>query len=227
MNINQNLTQLQEPVVDNIAELEQKALNAILRAVPFDGWRDAAFRSAARDLPDGALLAVFPGGIQDAFDLWHKQLNTAMLDAYASQSPAPQKIRDKVHTLVMARLHAASPHKEAVRAATAYYALPTRWLAAQRYLWDIADSIWRTAGDTSTDYNYYTKRGLLAEVYRATALYWLQDDSDTHHNTAAFCARRISDVLTVGKNLGKVRSAVDAGGDLVSKGLNTLGRYVA
>jgi ubiquinone biosynthesis protein COQ9 len=59
------------------------------------------------------------------------------------------------------------------------------------------DEIWYAAGDRSVDFNYYTKRGLLAPVYASTVLYWLADTSEGSTDTWGFLDRRIADVLKI------------------------------
>ena len=59
----------------------------------------------------------------------------------------------------------------------------------------------------STDWNFYSKRGLLAGVYGSTVLFWLQDNSEDFTETWAFLDRRIADVMKVPKaamRIGKV-----------------------
>lgn len=68
----------------------------------------------------------------------------------------------------------------------------------------MVDGIWRAAGDTSTDYNWYTKRALLAGVYTSTELYMLTDCSPEFADTDAALERRITEVLTIGKSIGSV-----------------------
>ncbi len=55
--------------------------------------------------------------------------------------------------------------------------------------------MWRLAGDTSTDFNHYTKRMTLGAVYASTLLAWLDDDSEGCAETAAFLDRRIDNVM--------------------------------
>ena len=43
--------------------------------------------------------------------------------------------------------------------------------------WRTADLMWRIAGDTSTDFNHYTKRMTLGGVYASTLLVWLDDQT--------------------------------------------------
>jgi ubiquinone biosynthesis protein COQ9 len=61
------------------------------------------------------------------------------------------------------------------------------------------DAIWHAAGDTSADFAWYTKRGILAGVYSSTLLYWLRDVSDEDADTFAFLDRRLGDVARIGK----------------------------
>ena len=55
--------------------------------------------------------------------------------------------------------------------------------------------MWRAAGDTSVDYNYYTKRSILAGIYAASLLVFVNDKSDNHAETSAFLARRIEGIM--------------------------------
>jgi ubiquinone biosynthesis protein COQ9 len=68
------------------------------------------------------------------------------------------------------------------RHAAKYGARRAAWLARGGHMW-------RAAGDTSVDYNYYTKRSLLAGIYAATLLVFMNDESDNHAETSAFLAR--------------------------------------
>ena len=58
------------------------------------------------------------------------------------------------------------PAREAVRRALAILAMPQNVAAGAAQLgWRAADLMWRLAGDTSTDFNHYTKRMTLGAVY--------------------------------------------------------------
>jgi ubiquinone biosynthesis protein COQ9 len=66
-----------------------------------------------------------------------------------------------------------------------------------RLTYRTVDTMWRAAGDTATDWNFYTKRILLAGVYGSTVLFWLNDESKGFAETWGFLDRRIADVLRV------------------------------
>ncbi|HCM84019.1 MAG TPA: COQ9 family protein [Rhodospirillaceae bacterium] len=70
----------------------------------------------------------------------------------------------------------------------------------------LCDAIWYEAGDHSTDFNYYTKRGLLALVLGSTVVYWLQDESDDFERTEEFLEARIENAMQAGKIAGSVKN---------------------
>ena len=70
-------------------------------------------------------------------------------------------------------------------------------------------AIWLAIGDKSTDFSFYTKRALLAAVYSATLLYWLNDKSDGQAASWAFLDRRIGEVMKIPQIKGQLRSMFD------------------
>ena len=69
--------------------------------------------------------------------------------------------------------------------------------------------MWRAVGDTSTDFNFYTKRGILAGVYSATLLRWFTDQSADESETSKFLADRIENVMTFEKVKAQVKTALE------------------
>jgi ubiquinone biosynthesis protein COQ9 len=68
------------------------------------------------------------------------------------------------------------------------------------------DEIWRLAGDTATDWNFYSKRILLSGVYTSTLLYWLGDKSKNSESSWSFLNNRLTEVSQFGKGLGKIKN---------------------
>ncbi|HRQ61979.1 MAG TPA: COQ9 family protein, partial [Alphaproteobacteria bacterium] len=129
-----------------------------------------------------------------------------MMDHLATVSPEGMRVRDKVRAGVAARLSTLAPYKEAVRAASSFWARPSHAFHAGRILWRTADRIWVWAGDTSSDYNHYTKRGLLSGILASTTLAWLapeNDDDPAMPKTLDFLDRRIDNALSVGQLAGR------------------------
>ena len=189
-------------------QLRPHIITAMLPHVPFDGWSDKAAAQAEAELrltPGTARLA-FPGGAFDLVSGWIAILDAAMAEALDTPDFRAMKVRAKITTAIRTRLALAAPHKEALRSASLVLARPENLLKASRLGWHAADSIWHAAGDSSTDFNHYSKRMLAGAVYGATLLYFLNDNSDGHADSWAFLDRRIADVMNIESLKARLRS---------------------
>jgi ubiquinone biosynthesis protein COQ9 len=83
--------------------------------------------------------------------------------------------------------------------------LPPHAATGAKLLYRSVDRMWRAVGDTSTDFNFYTKRAILAGVYSATLLRWFTDDSRDESATEEFLAHRIDGVMRFEKLKAQVR----------------------
>ncbi len=189
----------------DIDETRDKLLAATLAHVPFDGWSGRALRAAAADLGLDAALAAnaFPGGPAELLDAFSAEIDRAMLAELERRDLKSMKHRRRIATAVRARLELLDPNREAVRRGLSFLALPRNAALGAKCLYRTADAIWHAAGDTSTDYNFYTKRLLLTGVYSATLLFWLGDESEGRAATWSFLDRRIEEVVRIGGTLGR------------------------
>ncbi len=175
---------------------QEALLDAALAHVPFDGWSDATMKAALVDASiDSALARVFyPRGAVDLALAFHRRGDAEMVRRLGDADLGDMRFRDRIAAAVRYRLEAV-PDKEMVRRGTALFALPQHAPDGAKAIWDTADLIWRTLGDSSDDINWYTKRATLSGVYGATVLYWLGDDSADCERTWAFLDRRIDNVM--------------------------------
>ncbi|MEO7564879.1 MAG: COQ9 family protein [Sphingomicrobium sp.] len=200
--------------MDQLSPLEalrrRLALSVGANAV-FDGWTGAAVDSAAKQLdidPAQARLAMpktaagkidcYTAGVDRSLEAWAAENNIASL-----------KIRERIRSLVWQRLQLMEPAREALRSALATLAMPQNLPLALRLSWRSADCMWRLAGDTSTDFNHYTKRMTLGAIYGSTVLAWLDDRSDGQSESAAFLDRRIDNVMQFEKTKAQWRGSAD------------------
>src|SRR5438309_2031761 len=170
---------------------------AVSENAVFDGWTQKAVDSAAAQLgldPVQARLAM-PKNSAAMIDVYIKEVDRALEASFTPKRLAAMKIREKIRALVWHRLEIMGPAREAVRRALAILAMPQNLPLALRISWRSADVMWRIAGDTSTDFNHYTKRMTLGAVYGSTLLVWLDDQSEGWSDTAAFLDRRIDDIM--------------------------------
>lgn len=190
--------------------LQHKILDAALPLVVFDGWTLGTLEQAAKSVSLTAfdMKRAFPGGVIEAVNCFTRRADEQMLETLSRDYDlSAMKIRERIATAVMVRLRAHALHREAVRRAMAVYALP--WHAADglKSLYATVDAMWRAAGDTSTDYNFYTKRLLLSQVYTTTLSVWLDDTTEDLRETEAFLRRRIENVMQIEKAKAKAKDA--------------------
>lgn len=203
-------------------DLQKRILEASLPHVAFDGWTMTTLERGARDLglPAQEAQRAFPGGVIEAIDAHSQFADAQMLETLRKEySLATMRIRDRIATCVMVRLRYASPQREAVRRAVAHVMQP--WNAAKgiAMLHRTVDAMWREAGDTSTDWNYYSKRMLLAKVYLSTLYAWFDDESADLVETEAFLRRRIENVMQIEKIKGKTKATYGKAADFVKQWL--------
>lgn len=179
---------------------KQAILAAALPHVAFDGWSETTFRAAIADsgVADGLARALYPRGGLDLALAYHQAGDAAMTDRLATANLATYRYSDRVAFAIRTRL-ALVEDKELVRRGTTLFALPQNAPEGAKAIWGTADAIWKALGDTSTDFNWYSKRATLSGVYGATVLFWLGDDSPNHSATWEFLDRRIADVMQIEK----------------------------
>jgi ubiquinone biosynthesis protein COQ9 len=194
----------------SLEEVQETLLLATLPHVAFDGWTQAALRAGAADagLSSEDVARAFPGGAVTAIEVFNRRADRRMIEAVEKLDTAHMRTHEKIAAAIRARLEDVTPHKEAVRRALTVLAFPPNAPLALRMLHRTVDAAWHAAGDRSTDFNWYTKRGLLAGVYSATVLYWLNDKSEGHADTWAFLDRRLQEVMRAGGTIARAMKAM-------------------
>ena len=75
-------------------------------------------------------------------------------------------------------------------------------------LFNISDEIWFLAGDKSLDFNFYSKRFILMNIYLNSFLYLISQKNTDYNNLENFVEKQIKAVLTFGKLKSKFKSLV-------------------
>ena len=194
-------------MTDTYDARREQILDAALLHVPFDGWSSTTLKAAAADagLDMHVVKTLFPRGPVDLALAFHARGDAAMEARLREEDLGDMRFRDKVAAAVRFRLEAVDD-KEAVRRGTTLFSLPIYAADGAKAIWWTADRIWTALGDTSDDFNWYSKRATLSGVYASTVLFWLGDDSLGHADTWAFLDRRIDDVMQI----EKVKSSVNS-----------------
>lgn len=170
------------------SELKAKFIELLAK----EGWNNDAMRhvSISLGLHSEYHNILFPDGAFEAREYYEQDLDAKMLNVLDITCPLPQKIREKIDLAL--RLRIVAGHIPSMKSA-----------------WRTADRIWRFAGDTSTDFNHYTKRGLLAGVYIAAAKYRINDTSPDAGDTDLFITKNLDRIISIAQLKNKLPKLED------------------
>ena len=151
---------------------------------------------------------AFPRGIADVIRYFVAQGDSRAAEALTEYDLEGMRVRERIATAVRLRLVAHAGRKLALRALVTALATPRFAGLGARALYGTVDGIWYAVGDASTDFNFYTKRALLAGVYTTTFLYWLDDESLDSAATWRFLDDRIAEVMGIQRLRGRIAAIV-------------------
>jgi ubiquinone biosynthesis protein COQ9 len=190
--------------------LKQAVLAAALPHAAFDGFTDQVLQKAGTEagVDAATLTRLFEGGPISLVEFYSTWADGEMEKKLAATDLKAMKIRERIAAAVKARLAVLAPNKEAARRAAALLSLPMHAALGAKLVYRTVDAMWRAAGDTATDFNFYTKRGILAGVYASTAMRWLNDAGEDEKATDEFLAARIENVMQFEKFKAKAKDAL-------------------
>jgi ubiquinone biosynthesis protein COQ9 len=190
-------------------ERERKTiLNRALIDIENSGFNEKMLLNAAKNckISEGKLGRLFPEGIFELKQYYFSEIDEQMLQKIKTQNYENIRVRDKIFNGVLIRLKLFKKNKTSIK--YIFVSESSNPIQSLKHLWRTSDLIWKSAGDSSTDYNHYTKRLLLSWVYITTLICWFNDKSRNINDTKLFLNRRIDEVLEFGKQSGKIKSKI-------------------
>ena len=186
------------PEGDWADRMEQTVLDSALGLAPRLGWNARLVRAAceANGLSEGDQELLLPNGPRDLAALLWRRHDAEALTQLSQLDPSTLKIRERIATAVSTRLEVAAADAEAEKRVAGFMALPTNTDLALSLTWATADSLWRWAGDTATDWNHYSKRTILSGILVPAMTLRLFNGKEA---ADAFVAARIENVMTFEK----------------------------
>lgn len=189
--------------MNNLQEEKLHIVQASLKVVAKCGINCGLFKEISQRLEyDPAYIELlFGGGVEEFIEVYFNLMDRKMFELLPDLSTCG--VTGRIKAALYARICALGENKLAAAKVMSFLSLPWNWRFALRLSWETVDLIWSEIGkDSSTDFNYYTKRGLLLSVYKAANLYFATDMSDCHLDTKDFIDRRVDTIVNFGKKFG-------------------------
>ena len=191
----------------DIKQIRIDLVRAMLTHVPFDGWTWEAMEQGAIDIGFEKKKTcsirikifkdLFKNGSIDFIDVFSEMVDLEVEDNYNLIKTKPKRVPEKIKKIIIIRLNLCNNYKEAVRSSISLTAIPANTKTSLNILYRTCNSMWRIAGDKSTDFSFYTRRISLAAVYTSTLLFWLNDNSTDNVETELFLDRRLRDINNI------------------------------
>tara|TARA_A100001011_G_C13871861_1_gene659310 strand:- start:36 stop:641 length:606 start_codon:yes stop_codon:yes gene_type:complete len=173
-----------------------------------------AFEKAAKKLKikseekERLLNNNFPKG----YESLNKELNS-LINSMMDKSKKPNnfkklRLNEKIKYFVTKRLQLTDEILDLKKLAkiNLKFKSPKNYL---KILFNISDEIWFLAGDKSLDFNFYSKRFILMNIYLNSFLYLISQKHTDFNSLENFVEKQIKAVLTFGKLKSKFKSLVD------------------
>lgn len=200
-------------LIDSL-ENKQKILANFLEICVFEGWNNKTLENAlAKSGIDIKFSGfIFENGALDVADFFIRQIDKKLEIEAQSLDFNQMKIRDKIKNLVKIRLKINEQYKPQLVKLVQFYTSKNA-IYALKNAYKTADLMWKIIGDNSTDFNFYSKRIILAKIYVRVLWSFVYDVSENHQKTLDLLDKQIEKVMQfaafkfrVKNNLNKVSS---------------------
>ncbi|XP_061243291.1 ubiquinone biosynthesis protein COQ9, mitochondrial [Bos javanicus] len=199
-------------------QLQHRILTAALEFVPAHGWTAEAIAEGAQSLGlSSAAASMFGDDGSELILHFVTQCNARLTHVLEEEQKlvqlgqAEKKKTDKfLRDAVETRLRMLIPYIQHWPRALSILMLPHNIPPSLNLLTSMVDDMWHYAGDQSTDFNWYTRRAVLAGIYNTTELVMMQDSSPDFEDTWRFLENRISDAMNMGHTAKQVKSTGEA-----------------
>ncbi|WP_265042117.1 COQ9 family protein [Wolbachia endosymbiont (group B) of Melanostoma mellinum] len=183
--------------------MEQKLIvDELIKVIPFEGISDATLLKVCTNLNLANSFCKFQNGIYSALEYIAEDLNSSMETELWNSNLEDMKVRERIKLAVQIRLSNYAKlqnYREFLKNVLSFSILPKNAYFSSKLLYRTVSTIWYGIHDQSTDFNYYTKRAILAGVYLSTILFFINDYSEDFADTLSFLDKRINNVMTFQK----------------------------
>jgi len=142
-----------------------------------NGWNNNIFKSISKNkkFKNEEVTLLFPEGYKSLLVFYLEELNIKMTDSSKSLNLVRMKTHKRIREIILLRLKINQDEKNLIKKTYFTLLLPQHSKIASMSLYKIVDQMWFIAGDKSTDFNFYSKRAILAAIYSSTFFYWINN----------------------------------------------------
>ena len=134
------------------------------------------FDSLKYDLNISELNLLFPDGRNDLLKFALEQLNRELEEYCKKIDLIRLPVHKRIKKILLSKIYLMNKEKQFYKKIFLNLLLPSKSISLPAQLYKSIDQIWFIAGDTSVDFNFYTKRLILAGIYSRIILFFFNNE---------------------------------------------------
>ena len=142
-------------------------LKASKSIVSEKGWNDNTFRliSKKTKFKQSVIIILFPDGYKDLLLFSMDHLNNNLEEYCKKINFLKLPLHKRIKKILLKKIHLINKDKIFYKKVYFNILIPRKKNILLKQLYNSVDQIWHIAGDTSTDFNFYSKRIILSGIY--------------------------------------------------------------
>ena len=159
--------------------VKKQILEEAKKIIIDEGWNDKLFHSISKKnkFKFQEIRLLFPNGYLDLLKFYLEELNLEMIQYTKKLDLNKMKLHERIRNILIMRLQKNKKNKNLIKKTFLILFLPKHFKTATLSLYKTVDLIWFLAKDKSTDFNFYSKRAILAKIYILTIMHWINNKS--------------------------------------------------
>lgn len=161
-----------------LIKIRNEILNEAKSYVIKHGWNENLINKVAKNSKYGSavIVTLFPEGYISFVQLYLDEINTKMTIESEKLNLIRLKVHERIRELCILRFKIMYKEKKLVSKTFFHLLLPHNYKFCLKNLYKTVDQIWYLAGDNSTDFNFYSKRVILASIYSNTLIHFINNN---------------------------------------------------
>ena len=163
----------------NLNKIRKEVLSDSKTYVIKYGWNEKMFSKVAKNskYDTAVVLSLFPEGYISLIQVYLDEINAKMTEESKKLNLIRFKVHERIRELCILRFKIMTKEKKIVCKTFLHLLLPNNYNFSLKNLYKTVDQIWYLAGDNSTDFNFYSKRVILASIYSTTIMHFINNDN--------------------------------------------------
>lgn len=197
-----------EKKTNKIKDLRFQVLQEAKKHVSNLGWNEKLLLKVQQNLKfqNNEMAVLFSDGYQTILEMYLDEINKKMINESKKINLIRLRIHERIRELIIIRLKIMSQNKKIISKTFLFLLLPYNYKISLKTLSKTVDEIWFLSGDNSTDFNFYSKRAILASVYSSVMIHFINNQD--LEKTIIFLDKQLKKVSKIPKLKDRINDIV-------------------